>query len=34
MRVGPRQMMEEKSPAIAIIGPKPDNFGLLPFPRI
>jgi len=23
--------MEEKSPAIAIIGPKPDNFGLLLF---
>lgn len=29
-----RQMMEEESPAVPVIGPKPDNVGLFGFPCI
>ena len=29
-----RQMMEEESPAVPVIGPKPDNVGLFGFPRV
>ena len=32
--VNRRQMMEEESPDIPVIGPKPDNVGLFGFPCV